>query len=607
MLEAVESTARSAARAWRRARAIHGALGGLSAALIGIVLCALGLELTGGLEARHLGPLLIWLLAVPLGALLASAGGIDLPTAAAEADHRAGLSDRLGTALEFAADPAPLAGLQRVDAAQFAQATSVAALFPVAWRAHVPRLAVLLVLALATTGAALTFQLRPSAPPPAIEEPEDDLLASIDRSIDAFEERGDKEAVRLLTDLDRTIRRIRAREDELRRVVKKRAVPPPPEDAEHDTLALPPPPPRPEDQGPRITADDLARLEEETVDQLALTDAQQAELVSDLFAHSRKASDLMQQFHHEVMHEAEVTLNAESAAVRNTSSGVDSSSGMVENSDLVDNPMLSQQSNNGATNNIADEREDMIRRDLGDESQAAHDRSHDTQESFNQFLRDFVKDVQDIIAEAAVGKQKKAKEGREVQVDNGQGVVDKTDAMADAGFEEVGDVKRGQQGGPPEELAGGNAQPAQGPPPEGAQMSQGSGTPTGPRMQGSGDGETSAGAEGAGTGNPDQGGGLSTLLNGLSPQQSGRLEQALGQLAQGRMPPETREALFDRLARHKINAGLASEADDVLVDYFAEAEELMVSNADTLPPLFRDYAQSYFDSIRPGGSKTANP
>lgn len=606
MIEDVERTARSAARAWRRARAIEGALLGGSWALLGIVVTALGVEAAEGLRAEHLGPLLGWLLLAPVGAAIRAGRAIEAGDAAAELDHRGGLADRLGTALEFAGDDAPLAALQRVDAAGFARATSAGALFPAPWRRHLPRLLVLLVLALSATGAGLTFELRPRSAPPAVEEPADDVLASIERSIEAFEERGNKAAVALLTDLDRTIRRIRAREDELRRTVKKRA-PKPGDVADLEPEELPPLPPRAIPEGPRITADDLARLEQDTVDQLALTDAQQAELVSDLFAHSRKASDLMHQFHHDVMHEAEVTKASEGAAVRNPDSGTDSTSGMIENSDLVDNAVLSSATNNGATENIADEREDMIRRDLSDEAQAAHDRAHDTQESFNQFLRDFVKDVQAIVAEAAVGRKKKPSEGREVQVDSGQGVADKTDAMAQSGFEEAGDIKRNQQGGTPEDLAGGASQPAQGPPPEGAQMAQGSGDPSGPRMQGDAGGETSAGAEGAGTGAPSGSDGLSTLLQGLTPQRGGRLEQALGQLAQGRLPPETRDALFDRLARHKVNAGLASEADDVLVDYFAEAEELMVDNADALPPLFRDYAQSYFDAIRPGGPRAATP
>ena len=66
------------------------------------------------------------------------------------------------------------------------------------------------------------------------------------------------------------------------------------------------------------------------------------------------------------------------------------------------------------------------------------------------------------------------------------------------------------------------------------------------------------------------------------------------------MPEEQRDRMFDRMARHKVEAGLASEADDMLYDYFAEAEALIANHDDYLPPLFRDYAHSYFQAIRPG-------
>lgn len=605
MLDAIERTARSAAAAWRRSRAIEAGLAGLTGALFALVLHALALELGPGLQPAHLPPLLAWLLLAPGCALVAALRPIDLAAAAAEADARAGLSDRLGTALEFASTDAPLVATQRADAAAFAASTSAGSLFPVPWGRHLPRLVALLVLALGVTGAGLTFQLRPASVEPEVEAPDDDLLASIDRAIDEYEEVGDKEAVRLLTDLDRTIRQIRARETRLRKAVqkKKELAPEPDDDVEPE--ALPPAPKPREDRRQRITADDLARLEEETVDQLAMTDAQQADMVADLFAHTRTATEMMHEFHHHEVHEAEVSAQSANAAVREPAAGQGIDSMAANNQDLNDVANLARGTNSDALQNHGEEREDMIRRDLSDEAQAAHDRAHDTQESFNQFLRDFVKDVQDIVAEAAVGKQKKKNNGKEVQVNNGQGVEDKSDAMAESGFEEMGDSKRHSDAAPPEDLAGLPSQPGQGPPPEGAQMKEGSGTPEGPRMQGDSGGETSAGAQGAGSGNPNQEDGLAALLHGLKPQEGGRLEQALGQLAQGRMPPDVREQLLDRVARHKVQAGLASEADDVLVDYFADAEDLMVDHQDTLPPLFRDYARSYFDSIKPGGSADA--
>ena len=55
-----------------------------------------------------------------------------------------------------------------------------------------------------------------------------------------------------------------------------------------------------------------------------------------------------------------------------------------------------------------------------------------------------------------------------------------------------------------------------------------------------------------------------------------------------------------------MQAGLASEADDVLLDYFEQAEEL-ISTEEELSPLFRDYATSYFEAIRPGGARADAP
>ncbi len=80
----------------------------------------------------------------------------------------------------------------------------------------------------------------------------------------------------------------------------------------------------------------------------------------------------------------------------------------------------------------------------------------------------------------------------------------------------------------------------------------------------------------------------------------------LGKLGEGSLPTEDRKQLFDRLARHKVQAGLASEADDVLLDYFAQAEEL-IEGEEQFSPLFRDFATLYFDSIRPGSGPAAEP
>ena len=116
-------------------------------------------------------------------------------------------------------------------------------------------------------------------------------------------------------------------------------------------------------------------------------------------------------------------------------------------------------------------------------------------------------------------------------------------------------------------------------------------------------GATSAGASGAGTGGEAGEGTRAGHIEALA-KLDGPLDEVLGKLGQGRLPEDERQQLFDRITRHEVQAGLASEADDVLLDYFAEADELL-SEEEQLSPLFRDYAATYFDSIRPGGARSA--
>jgi len=571
----------------------------------------------GGLVAEHIPLLLAWLLLSPLAAVVAAARPIALDLAAAELDHRAGLHDRIGTALEFAGDSSVMADLQRADAAEAARGLAAGRLFVVAWRRRVPVLFGTLALLLMVVGASLTWRFGPApAPPP---EPEltvtEDLLAAIDKERDYYEELGDKKAVRLLTDLERTIRRVQAREEELRQLVDRKAAMPEPEELEPELqepdIALP----EPDDDAVTdlITAEDLARLEAETLDQLEMTDAQERELISQLFDHTRTAKRLTDEFEYMQRDEVHAMHNAEGASSYDMSSstdeGVDQQLGDAMNQALSDVGGQGNDVNPDPTNGV----EDMLRRDLSDEAMAEHDAGHDRRESFNQFLEEFVKDMKDVVADAAMGrgaddkkKKKKKGEGREVSVDTGQGVGDKSDAMAESGFEEMGDTKRATGAGAPEEMAGSLEDASFG---DGQLQSGPTGADTMAMQAPADQAGTSAGASGAGKGTPSTPeDGLAGLIDKVVTDQapSGPLEEVLSQLAQGRLPEEEREQLFDRLARHKVQAGLASEADDVVVDYFADAEEMMISNRDSLPVLFRDYAHAYFEAIRPGGD-AANP
>jgi hypothetical protein len=603
--EVVPKRAQQAASAWWRSLLVQRAATGAAFGLVGATASALALELFGGLQPQNLAPLLAWTACVPVAAATAR-----LPspsTALAELDARAGLADRLGTAFEFASDDSPMAALQRADAEAHA-GVAVGPLFRPAWGRLAGRLLPLLLLLLVVVGASLAWQLGAApAPPAAPPAPEDDLLAAIDAERTDALELGDKEGVRLLNDLERRIRRIRRHSEELRQTLKRRPPPPPqePDEPEEPEVAeLPPPPPPEEDQGPRITAEDLERLEAATLDQLALTDAQSSQVAADLFRNTRKSREIMREFNKYKAQRNQATPEVPTADAKWGNYGDspigDYAANPAPNTDLLGDAALSSrlsEPENEIDNNI-----DAIRRDLGVDGQIQAETEHVMQLAFQNFLQEFVKDVQDLIAEEAVGKKRPGKKPPAdkpgVKTNAGTAVADKSDAMKQAGFEEIGEQKRSQNpGAPPEEMV-----MAEGSPPPDSQMTIQDGPGDGPTMAGGpADGKTSAGASGAGKGQAGElSEGAEGSFAGTGTSAANRLERVLGQVGQGALPPEQRQALFDRIAQHKVQAGLASEADDVLVDYFAEATELMDENRDSLPWLFRDYAQSYFEAIRPG-------
>ena len=138
---------------------------GLWVALHGLALTAVALEFTqgDGLRVSHLGPMMVWLLAVPLGAVAGWFRPLPVVKAAHELDLRAGLDDRISTALEFADDSSPMARLQRIDAVSVAEVQATP-LFPVPWDRGWPWLVAALLLGLVCIGGALSFDLG-TAPP----------------------------------------------------------------------------------------------------------------------------------------------------------------------------------------------------------------------------------------------------------------------------------------------------------------------------------------------------------------------------------------------------------------------------------------------------------
>ncbi|MBN94408.1 MAG: hypothetical protein CL928_10090, partial [Deltaproteobacteria bacterium] len=574
---------RRTARAWRRARALATVTTSTSLALLAVAVSALLLDLLGppGLTPSLLGYLLLWLL-LPLIAgisrlLIRPPATMEVATAL---DRRAGLEDRLGTALEFREDNSAIASLQRTDAERSCDGLEPESLFPGPGARHAWTLALCAILALTSAGLALSLDLHPERPNSALSPtpPEQDLLAAIERDRRVLLEGGEKDRAQLLTDLEARIRRIRSREQELRKVVQQRTQPEPSSEEAKDQEE--PPPQAAESAVERedtpITAAELDALEAEAMGELVLGDAQQAEIVADLFRQTRAARTLTRHF--DEIAEKEMELGHEHRAESQpptVDAFQDQANEAIQSTDAGQNAAPIQDRQNEA--------DALSRRELDGESMAEHDRAHDYQESFNEFLRDFVKDVRELLQEAGDSRKKakgKEQKGREVSVGGGDGVADKKNSMEDTGFEEMGDVKRGAHPGE----ANGDMSDGASMKTDPSQMPEGTGATAANASATTGGGDTSPGGEGAGRGGSDNVG-LQAMMDAYVDPAEGPLERVLGQLSQGKLPEERRELLFDRLARHKVQSSGASEADDVLVDYFAEAEATLADDETDLPPV----------------------
>jgi hypothetical protein len=599
-----------AVSSWRRARAAEGAAAGGAGGLLAAAGAALAFEwlAVDGLVPHKL-PIL---LAIPLGTATLGAvrAALRRPTlllGASELDRRASLDDRVSTALEFASLDSEMARLQRADAERRSAGLDPAPHFAVAWRRRLRAPAAAALLLLLVASASLLFRLAPS--PQVPESPVDssaaELLAAIDREAVVHATAGDKAAVRLLRDLEQRVRRIQAREKELRRTLARRA--PPPE----EEPAAPVPPPEPPAESPEAATQlpddaqaalDEAALETEIRRQMGAMEGQQNAMLADVLRQSGAARKVAREFWK--MHEQELHAELE-ADDRKSPFGRDDASdlsrGRINETALTPDASLS--SRLGGIPDPSQDAETILKRTQDKESITAHESQHDMQQLFKQFLESVAKDVQEMAVRSAMGRKQPKPNQPKVTARGEQGVVDKTAQMAQSGFREMGEVKRMDGGGAPEQMAGdpATAQPGAAPPSE---IRSGDGTgPMAMSMPGQATGDTSAGASGAGTGKGHEGG-FQAALDAVVQPGEGPLERVLGQVQAGRMPEEERERLFDRVARHKMEAGPGSEADDVLVDYWVQAEEEMSEHRDELPPLFRDFAQSYFESIRPGSPES---
>ncbi|MEE2829598.1 MAG: hypothetical protein VX498_10450 [Myxococcota bacterium] len=594
-LPAVTRCSGRAVRAWRRLRALKAAAGMLPLSLLAMIATVAYLEVgQTGLEPGHLGLLALWLLLPALSGLRPLLRPVEAAQALAELDARSSMADRLGTAWEFVGDDAELAKLQRRDAEAHAAGLDVEAAF-VFEPKRVPLIALLACLFLVCSGGALLLDLTPDAVPdgPRVEDDGavERLLESIGRDSVRFTERGDKRAVALLTDLERKIREIEEREEALQPEDDEGPAGPSEEDAAKDD---PDEPMEPSED--RITVEDLERLEAEFMEQIRLSDAQEAELVSQLFQRTKEATRLVQRLEEHIHDEHAVSFGGAGQPSfqpgqepHSPFEGLQTGEGMTGNASV--------DSNLASIGNPIEEDMDLYTRDLSEESLNEHERVHDTQESFNQFLREFVKDLQQVAAEQATGrKRKRNRDKPSVKVDSGQGVADRSGAQSERGLEELGAQKRDGARRPPEQLGGAPDADAK---PAGEQQGSGPLSDNAMAIKGPSDGTTSPGASGAGSQADTSAKGLKTMLQDLSELGDLRIDQLPSLGSGGRLSSEERAVLFQQVARLKVQVGSTGEDDDVTVDYFDEAEELLVSNRSSLPPLFRDYAHNYFEAIRP--------
>ena len=181
-----------------------------------------------------------------------------------------------------------------------------------------------------------------------------------------------------------------------------------------------------------------------------------------------------------------------------------------------------------------------------------------------------------------------------VKVEPDEQLQDKSDAMAEAGFEDVTDTPGDENSD--SGTAGLQAQPTDHVP-EGAELKTLAEAGLQPEGMALGEGmaETTEGAQGAGKGDG------SSPIDGdsreIRTQPGERLEQILGQINDDSLPEKKRREVLEEVAQHKIQGGLANDFGDDRGNYFEEAGRLLLEESDELPPLFRDYAHEYFQAL----------
>ncbi len=589
MIEPLKRLVAGAERRLRLARALGDGCAAATWTLAAMAFAALIIELVAGLTTSILW-VLATALAVPVGLAVRGALVAPGPVRSAKAlDKGLLLFDRIGTALAFDGWTGGLVELQRADALARAGAVSPAAAIPLHLGTRIRGPLVALLVLVAVVGLCLRFNLRGEPRPPeptALEVTGEDLLSVLAEVEEGAVARGDKRVLAAVTDLQRQVERI-VEEERRRRVPEPD---PEPEEAESE----PPPPEELPEIAPSddlISVAELEVLHEQLQMELAAATDFDLENVRRSARRAFQGSDAMKdvesEFDNELLPDVDMLDMAS-----NADGGYDSVFGGTHNplSTANDNAMSME-----ALQGQLDDAMQMARNDISADSMVADDRKHALQVLMNQFLEEYVAERGEQMADWLAGKREHTPKVKVADDTAGSDIADKTDAMAEMGFEDVSD--QGEDDG----LFRDTGAPAADGVPEGADLKlldearDGAG-PGGMAAEGM-EGDTARGAQGAGRSSGDDGGGGEGGRDLYRSGSSAELEKILGQVTDDRMPPERRREVLEEIATRKVRGGFANDFDDVQQNYFEEAERLLVEEADELPPLFRDYAHEYFEAI----------
>lgn len=569
----------------RTARALRDGSRTLVWVLVSIALAALIVEIGWGLRPVHL-LVLCTALVLPLGAVIRALVTPPGPVRAAKAlDVGAELHDRIGTALALGGAQGGLVERQRADALDRAAGVQVGRAIPIPLflRARGPAAALLALVAV--VAVCLAFELRPprrEAPVTELEQSGEDLLAVLGAIEEDAVAQGNKRLERSVTDLHDQVKKIVEDERKRRQDVQDQEPPTPPPPSEL-------PPVLPEDTP---APDGLYSVSE--------LDAMHSQLQLDLAG----AMD----FNLESVRRAASDVVRKDPAMRRFTQEIDNQ--MLAEADLFERantrkdgtPSNYSQNHNplsdtggGMGMELKDQIQEQLRESAVDdftaESLAADDKKHALQMLFAEFLEEYSAERGEQIADWLAGKNP---DGPRVAVDDGQQMPDKSDAMAESGFEDVSDdpYDKHEKDDSYKPVSADEI-------PEGAEvqtLDDASGMMgEGAAGMGEGSTETTKGAQGAGRG--DGTAGAEDEDHVLPSLPGTELEQILGQVTDDELPPERQRELLEEVATHKIHGGLANDFGDQNGNYFEEADRILLEESDELPPLFRDYAHEYFQAL----------